>query len=303
MRLWANPSAGGFDQLEIGGEVGEAEGRQTALGLAEEFARAPELEVGLGDAETVTGFGEDREALAGFGAAEIGDEHTIGLMGAPADSATELMELGETETFGVFDDHEGGVGDVEADFDDRAGDQPREVAATERGHDPVAFGRGQLTVEHADGVGCQFAGDTAVFGDDGFDGVAVVFLDPGIDEERLAAFVEFLADESPDLREAFDTAQVGFDLATAGWQGIDDGGVQVAVKGETERARDGGGGHDQEVGVMAFAKQLFALGNAEFVLFVDDDEAETIDGKARLDQRMSADDEPGCGRVEWNGGG
>ena len=37
-------------------------------------------------------------------------------------SAAELVELGETETFGMFDDHDGGIADINADFYDRGGD-------------------------------------------------------------------------------------------------------------------------------------------------------------------------------------
>ncbi len=39
--------------------------------------------------------------------------------GAPADPAAQLMELGETEALGMLDDHDGGLGHVDAHLDHR----------------------------------------------------------------------------------------------------------------------------------------------------------------------------------------
>jgi len=41
------------------------------------------------------------------------------------------VELGEAESLGVLDDHDGGVGDVDADFDHSGGDQDLGLAASE----------------------------------------------------------------------------------------------------------------------------------------------------------------------------
>src|SRR6267378_2316932 len=42
---------------------------------------------------------------------------------AGADASPELMELGKAKTLGVFDNHHGGIGNVDADFYDGGGDQ------------------------------------------------------------------------------------------------------------------------------------------------------------------------------------
>ena len=44
---------------------------------------------------------------------------------AAADPAAQLVELGEAEALGVLDDHQRGVGDVDADLDHRRRDQHR----------------------------------------------------------------------------------------------------------------------------------------------------------------------------------
>src|SRR5438445_221011 len=47
----------------------------------------------------------------------------MGFLRAAADASAKLVELGEAEAFGMLDDHDGGVGDVHADFDDSGGDE------------------------------------------------------------------------------------------------------------------------------------------------------------------------------------
>src|SRR5579883_2986342 len=53
---------------------------------------------------------------------------------------------------------------------------------------------------------------------------------------------------------------------------IDRGRVEIAVKRERERARDGSGGHHEHIGAGAFAKQFQTLAHTEPMLLVDDGE-------------------------------
>ena len=69
-----------------------------------------------------------------------------------------------------------------------------------------------------------------------------------------------------------------FDGRAAGRELVEDGNVEIAIESERERARDGRGGEDENVGGVAmgggFVHQALALEHAEAVLFVDGDEAE-----------------------------
>jgi len=47
----------------------------------------------------------------------------------PGDSATQLVELGQSEAFGVLDHHQRGVGHIHADLDHRGGDQQLDIPA------------------------------------------------------------------------------------------------------------------------------------------------------------------------------
>src|SRR5690606_13309754 len=70
-----------------------------------------------------------------------------------------------------------------------------------------------------------------------------------------------------------------------------DGDVHAAVDGDAEGAGDGGGGHVEDVGAGAFCGEACALGDAEAVLFVDDDESEVVEGGGFGDEGVGADDD------------
>jgi hypothetical protein len=88
----------------------------------------------------------------------VGEEDAVGLFGAAADAAAELVELGEAEAVGVFDDHDGGVGDVDADFDDGGGDECVDEVLSEAFHDVLPGFAGEAAVDEADAEGGEGAG-------------------------------------------------------------------------------------------------------------------------------------------------
>ena len=72
-------------------------------------------------------------------------------MPTTADSAPQLMKLGDAEAVRVLDHHHGHVRHVDADLYDRRGDEHLELAAPECGHRGFLLLRGKLPVEQADG--------------------------------------------------------------------------------------------------------------------------------------------------------
>src|SRR4029077_9870784 len=86
-----------------------------------------------------------------------------------------------------------------------------------------------------------------------------------------------------------------FDGRAAGRELVEDGNVEIAIESERERARDGRGGEDENVGRVAvrcgFVHQALALEDAEAVLFIDGDEAEARELDIVFDERVRADDE------------
>ena len=85
--------------------------------------------------------------------------------------------------------------------------------------------------------------------------------------------------------------QCGADrLASGGFAG-QAADVHFSPVGQQQRAGDGGGGHDQDIGLLALAAEREALGDAEAVLFVDDGEREVPVFDGVLEQRVGADDQ------------
>ena len=92
-------------------------------------------EVDFGDLEAVGGGGHLPYAFVGGGAAFGGVvEEADGVISAASNTAAELVELGDAEVFGFADHDDGGIGDVDADFDDGGGYEDVEVAVGELAH-------------------------------------------------------------------------------------------------------------------------------------------------------------------------
>src|SRR5216684_4319304 len=74
----------------------------------------------------------------------------MGFLRAAADAPAKLVELGESEALGVLDDHDGGVGDVDADFDDGGGDEDLRFVFAEALHDFFFFVAPEAAVQEAE---------------------------------------------------------------------------------------------------------------------------------------------------------
>ena len=119
------------------------------MGGAHEVAGATDAEVGFGDSETVGGFFEELESGGGVRVLAVGDEDAEAFVGATADAAAELVELGEAEAIGVEDEDDGGVRDIDADFDDGGGAEGVDGVGAEAFHEVVFFVGGGAAVEEA----------------------------------------------------------------------------------------------------------------------------------------------------------
>ena len=69
-------------------QVAELEGRKAALIVASEFARAAELQVGLGDLKAVGGFFQHFEAVIGLVGCAGSEKNAVAVMLAPPNAAT-----------------------------------------------------------------------------------------------------------------------------------------------------------------------------------------------------------------------
>ena len=253
-------------------------------------------EVDFGDLEAVGGGGHLPYAFVGGGAAFGGVvEEADGVISAASNTAAELVELGDAEVFGFADHDDGGVGDVDADFDDGGGYEDVEVAVGELAHGGVFVGVFELAVEEADAVVFEFGFAEVLVGFE----YAAGAVDAGADDVDLVALVDVFAHDFVGAGGVFGEVfgdDVAFDGSAAAGEFVEGGVVEVAEEGHGDGAGYGGGGHDEEVGggvVFAFGAEAVALFDAEAVLFVDDDESEVEEFDGVLDEGVGADDDVG----------
>ena len=140
--------AGTNQPIAISHQVREFKGKSSCLPSSEKFSRTPDLQVGFSNSKAVVSFLEDFQALSGdLSGSCRSKEKTIGLSGSAPHASSKLMELGESESLRVLDDHDGGVGDVDAHLDDGGRDEEVDLAAREVRHHGCLVLGGQASVE------------------------------------------------------------------------------------------------------------------------------------------------------------
>lgn len=125
---------GDFNELHIG-EAFHADIGETGLAMPEEAPWAAQFEVDIGQGKTTLSFFEGLEPGILRAAELAGQEIAAALVWAPSDTPAELVKLSETETFGFFDDDDGGIGDIDADFHHCGRNENIEVLILESLHD------------------------------------------------------------------------------------------------------------------------------------------------------------------------
>ncbi len=283
------------DQRRVAYRLGDLQADHTGLTAAEDFAGAAQLQVGLRDLEAVGGRAHRFEpAFRGVRQRYLVHQHALAGSGAAADAAAQLVQLRQAETLGVFDDHDAGVGHVDADFDHRGRDQQLRLAVLERVHLRVLFVGLQTPVNQADAqirqIGAQLFGR-------GFGGLRVELvglLDQRADPVNLAACTRGFTDASEHVVALVVVDHHGRHRRAARRQLVDHRHVEIRIQRLRQRARDRRRRHDHLVrrgSLGPLVAQRQALLHAEAVLLVDDDQRKTIEGDAALKHRMRADDD------------
>lgn len=282
------------------GDIGEA-----ALAGAKESAWTAELEVDLGEIETTRVFFQCLESPRLGTFAVTGEEKTVTLVWTPTDSSAELVKLRETEAFGSFDEHDGGIGNVDPDFDDGCRDEDIELPGFERLHDRILFLGFLPAMEEADAeIGEDFVLEPCVLGGGGSDCFhRFAGLDQREDDEGLATARYFLVDKIVNfVALGIGRRDSGDDRLLVGGDFIEEREIEIAKEGEGERARDRGGSHAQKVRDMfggpvgTFKGELLEFGSlrdTKAMLLIDHDQSEPIEAHLVFEECVGADNDIG----------
>ncbi len=282
--------AGGGEDVGVAQNVGKFQRRKAGLFGSEELAGAAEFEIHFGDGEAVLRIDEGADAFFAGVVQFFSDEQAVALFAAATDASTELVELGEAEALRLLDDHDGGVGDVDADLDDGGRNEDFGAAAFESFHGGFLFRRAEAAVKETDGdIGKDFAREVFEHLLRGFHSLGFGLFDDGVDDVGLTAGVDLTLDHAVGEFDLIGGEVLRQNLFAAGGKFVDGGNVEVAVDGHGEGAGDGGCGHDEDVGGNAFLHEAETLHDAEAMLFVDDDEAEFLEFDILFNEGVGAD--------------
>ena len=272
-------------------QAGDAEQRHPALPRAQHFAAAPQSQVLFGDDESILGAAHDVQSLARRVRQRLAiEQDTRRLLCAASDPAAQLVQLRQPEALGMIDDHDGGVRHVDADLDHRGGDQDRQRAGGECRHDAILVLAGEFAMHQPDplteprpqlGMPLLRGGDVQHLG----------LGNQRADPVDLRAGGERALDPFDHLVEPLERDATGCDRLPAGRLLVEPRHVHIAIAREQQRARDRRRRHHQQLGAAAGALllQRQPLMHAEFVLLVDDDQAEILEDDMLLKQSMRAD--------------
>src|SRR6266542_5479278 len=125
--------ASGFaEPPQVPDRIGHAHGGKTRLTAAQEVSRSPGFKVLFRDEKSVgSGLENGKTASRLLTRPLSHDEGAPGRTGASADPPAELVKLREAEDFRIFNHHECGLGNVDADFHDGRRDEDPDPAGRE----------------------------------------------------------------------------------------------------------------------------------------------------------------------------
>ncbi len=214
--------------------------------------------------------------------------------GTTAYASAQLMQLGEAQTFRVFDDHQAGIGHVHAHFDHRGSHQQLQFAEFKSLHHRLLFGWLHTAMHQPNSNLRQrqlqlFPG--------GF--CRLCFQQIRLFNQRanpvsLTAFTAGALHASNDFSASAIGNRYRGNRHAARRQLINGGGIEIGIGRHRQRARNGRGGHDQlmrmKALLFAFFPQRQPLMHAKAVLFINDHQRQAVELHLFLENGVGADD-------------
>ena len=128
-------------------QVANLKRRQAALRRAEQIARAAQFPVCFGHFKAVPCSFQNGELRRSLPFLSGSQQDAIRFMLAAADPATKLMQLRQTESLRVFDQHHTGIRNIHADLEHSRADQRVRFTAPKPFHDLLLLRRRNSAVE------------------------------------------------------------------------------------------------------------------------------------------------------------
>ena len=191
------------------------------------------------------------QPLVGGLSFQLGHQDAVRLVRAPADASAQLVQLGQAELLGVLDQHDAWRWAHPPPPRSRevASSTCTSVGAERRHHRFLLLRRAAGRAAGPPGCGansfCRCANSSVT----AFSRSEVRLLDPRIDHIGLPPLGDLAADEFLDLGQLVRPRTKVRTRPRPGGSCVDDRDIEIAVEGQAQGARDGRGGHDQQMRV------------------------------------------------------
>ena len=199
------------------------------------------------------------------------------------------MQLRQPEALRVFNQHDGGVWHIDAYFNDSSTDEYARQAATKTFHNPLLFRRGNASMEQFAGEWQQTLAPFLKLSGSRFRLKFFALVNQRINDISLPARFQFAAQKCEHVRQFFLVACCRRDPSAVRRHLVDCRDIEIAVEAHGEGARNRRRGHHQHIRRRLARRQAAALRDAEFVLFIDHDQAWVFQSVRLVKQRMGAD--------------
>ncbi len=284
---------GQVQQMMIPGQIGDAHLLDAGLARAQHLAGTAQLEILLGDVEAVVALAHGLQS--GFGHVaqrRLIQQHATGGVAAAPDPAAQLMQLRQAQPFSVVDDHQAGVGHINADLDHRGRHQQLNQTIAEALHDDFLVGRLEPAMHQINAQLRQRLAQCCGGLLGGLRHQLLGFLDDGAHPVGLATGRAGIGQPLDHLRATLAADDHGGDRLAPGRQFINHRYRKTGIGGHRQRAWNRCRGHDQlvrtQVAGAALVAQRQTLADTKAMLFIDDDQAKLVKLNAFLHQRMGA---------------
>ena len=208
-----------------------------------------------------------------------GNQVGVGLVVAATHPATKLVKLGQAKLVGAIDDDGVGAGHIDAGFDDGGAYQHVETTVIEVTHHRFQFSFAHLPMGNANaGIRDQLANVRCGF----LHGVDIV-----VQVIHLPAAQQFTQQRFLD-RSIVVLLHKGLHRQAFLRRCGDDGNITHAAHGHVQGTRNRGGGEGENVTLGAHLFQAFLVAHPEAVFFVDNNQAQIVEGHGFLEQLVGA---------------
>ena len=196
------------------------------------------------------------------------------------------MKLRKPEPFCVLNEHDGGVRDIDSNFDDGRGDEYVTLTRRKCGHRLFLLFAFEPAVKECDAVSCKNCRQFLEALGSRFQIDFFGLFNYGIDDIGLMSLFQFASNHFVNALGVALHDMDGSDWRPTGGHLINDGEIEIAVQRHSQCPGNRSCRHNERIGIFTLCHELQALDYTKTVLLVDDDHPEVSEKRALFKKRV-----------------